>query len=389
MIDLNKLAQYTVKATIIFLLFTGLYACNAFKEDVEAFAPLPSESWLRTQSQLEYLSERIQEDGEQADYYFKRAKLNESLGKYRAAFLDIEACLRISGETGKYLYWKAKILAGLNDYEKALNIASKAVDSGFKSAEMNILLGQLQYQNGNTTEALPHLEKAYTLFPSNATTAYYLGAIYDDREDTLSAIRELSKTIQLKPDYTDAYLRLIQLYNRHNRTEAARPLVTKALNSCPPNASVYLQMGDVMWRQAALDSAVYWYREALQLWPSSWLANYKMAQYHIEKNNYELAESFYKEALSYNPNISGGYFQIGYIYEYYLNNLKEAKKAYEKGLRIDIDNADDLKLGIRRVDRKLYLTTIRSDRMNNPTVPTTSNLQHNGAKQDTAAVKTP
>ena len=343
-----------IQSYLFFGLFLGLMACGSLQEDSQKFAPLPSEELLKEQRQLSYLSQTLEEEGPDASVYLQRARINARLEKYRTALIDIESCIQLGGEQAKHLYWKARILAGLNDYERALEVASEAVRKGENSTEMKILLGQLHYQNGNTTEALPYLENAYRLFPSNPTAAYYLGSIFDDRKDTTSAIRELSSAIEVRPNYTEAYLRLIRLYNRYERPEAAQPLIQKALDNCPPNASIYLATGNALWRQEALDSAVYWFREALQLRPSSWQANQKMALFHLRNKNYQLAESFYREALAYNPNIPGGYFQVGYIYEYYLEKLEQAKVSYEKGLRIDQDNEEALKAGIRRVDRKLY-----------------------------------
>ncbi len=345
---------------LLLIIFASLASCNELDTSVQTFAPIPNEENTEAQKQLSYLSELIRDNPSQADLYYKRACLNHDLSRFRTALIDIETCLKIKGVTGELLFWKAKILAGLKDYEQALAIANQAIEMGVNHTDMDILFGQLQYHNGNAADALPYLENAYSIFPQDPTTAYYLGAIFDDRQDTSSAIREFNQAVRLKPDYTDAYLRLIRLYSRYELVDHSGETVAKALESCPPNAGVYQELGNWLWEQNFLDSAAYWYRQSLQLRPASWIANYRMALYYIAQKEYVLAESYYTEALAYNPNIPGGYFQIGYIYEFYLNQLEEAQQAYQKGKRIDRENAQALTESLERLKRKMG-TQLNSD----------------------------
>lgn len=209
---MNYCLYYSLRNSIasIFLLLS-LWSCNSLDTSSQPLAPLPNQENMELQKQLNYLTALINEGSDDPDLYFKRAKINHSLSKFRTALIDIEACIQLQGVSGERLYWKAKIITGLKDYEQALQIANQALKLGINHTDMDILFGELQYLNGNTADALPYLENAYRLFPKNPTTAYYLGAIFDDRQDSLGAIREFKQAISLKPDYTEAYLRLSRL----------------------------------------------------------------------------------------------------------------------------------------------------------------------------------
>lgn len=330
-------------------------SCQKVDFSDNGFVPLPSQSNTDDQKRLTFLTELLNEDSNEPTYYYQRAKLNYKLERYRVGLRDIEACIKLDGEKAEYLYWKASMLSELNDYEQALLVANQAIAKGLSRTDMDILLGQLHYHNGNTADALQYLENAYKLAPDNANAAYYLGAIFDDRADSASAIRELQNAIRLKPSYTDAYLRVVDIYNDGGLHSLAGEYLQKALASCQSDAALFVEVGHWLWRDSQRDSSIYWYRRGLQMRPALWEANYQLAQYYIDKKDYVLAESYYKEALSYNPNIKDGYYQVGYIYEYYLNQLEEAKKAYQKALKLDQSKAKEITLIIQRIDKKIAL----------------------------------
>lgn len=332
----------------------GVLSCQKQELD-SSFAPLPSDKTVNSSKQLKFINELLDDNSFTAEYYFHRAKLNSEANRLRAGMRDIQAAIQLDSTKSQYHFMRATMLSKLNTPRDAIGSALTAEKMGYSGFELDLLLGKLHYQNQNPVQSLVHLRRARQIDQSNPEISYYFGAIYADVEDTAQAFNELYETIELNKNHLEAYVKAVQLSMKFQLGQKARSLVRQALNYCEPNEDLSFEIAQLLLRDNLVDSAAVWFDKILKASPDSWKANLGMAKYLIAKKLYVEAENYYVSALEYNPNIEGGYYQLGYIYEYYAKDMDKAIKYYKKAKRLNRGN-EDIALALQRAEKKkLYL----------------------------------
>ncbi|MGB0523141.1 MAG: tetratricopeptide repeat protein [Flammeovirgaceae bacterium] len=325
-------------------------ACQKQEPD-SSFAPLPSARTIDPQKQLMFINERIEDNSFTAEFYYRRAILNQEANRYRAGMRDIQAAIRLDSSKSEYHFLRAHILSELNTPRDAINSALTAEKMGYSGLELDLLLGKLHFLNQNYGQSLLHLRRARQVSHDNPEISYYFGAIYAQAEDTAQAFNELDNALLLDPKNIDAYVTGIQLANKFNRFRKSQQLAQQSLKNCAPTIDLSYEIAQTLLVTNQVDSAAYWFEKILKEEPESWKASLGMAKYLIAKKQYIEAEDYYVNALEYNPNIEGGYYQLGYIYEYYAKNYEKALKYYTKAKRLNRGN-EEIMLAVERAERK-------------------------------------
>lgn len=320
----------------LYFLFISLLFIACQRQEVDStLAPLPNTTTVSATKQLSFINERIDDDSYGAEYYYHRAKLHSASNELRAAMKDIQAAISLDSSQGHYHFWKAQILNLLNTPRDAINSALKAEQLGYSGVDLDLLLGKLHYLNQNPVQALIHLRRARQINQESAAISYYFGAIYADASDTAQAFNELNEALTLDSTNLNAYTKYIQLTNKVEMVGRSFKLAQQAVKYCKPDEDLSFEIAQLLLTANQVDSAAFWFQKILTQAPSSWKANLGMAKYLIAKKQYVEAENYYVTALEYNPNIEGGYYQLGYIYEYYAKDLNKALKYYKKATRLN------------------------------------------------------
>ncbi|MFZ2153029.1 MAG: O-antigen ligase family protein [Microgenomates group bacterium] len=92
--------------------------------------------------------------------------------------------------------------------------------------------------------ALDAITKATKLAPTDASSFYFLGKLYQNISDTDKAIINYQEAIRLKSNYDHATFALGELYYQQKKYDLARPLLDKTLEIAPqnPDAKKYLNL---------------------------------------------------------------------------------------------------------------------------------------------------
>ena len=341
-----------MRLSILIFICVGVLSWSCQKKEYDSsFAPLPSAQSLDANKQLEFINERIDDNALTAEYYFHRSKLNSESNRFRAAMRDIQAAIRLDSSKSQYHFWKANLLNMLNTPREAIGSALIAERMGYSGLELDMLLGKLHYLNQNPVQSLVHLRRARQVNPQDSDISYLFGAIYADAKDTAQAFNELHDAIKLDSSNSEAYVKAIQLATDFQLLPKAKSLVKNAVSKCEMNEDLSYELARFLLTNNQVDSASYWFSKMLALNPESWKANFGMAKYLIAKKQYVEAEDYYVNALEYNPNIQGGYYQLGYIYEYYAKDVDKAIKYYKKAKRLNRSN-EEIASALKRAERK-------------------------------------
>ncbi|MFT5616796.1 MAG: tetratricopeptide (TPR) repeat protein [Arenicella sp.] len=355
----------TMRFGIYLILFLSLFTIGCRESNVTdtSFSPLPNDANKQFSKQGNFMDERITDNSLKPTYYFQRSKIHFQEKDYKAALRDVQAAIQLDSFQSRFYFLKSVILADLGTNQDALGAARKAERMGYKSIGLDILISKLYYENSESNLSIQYLRKARQVLPNSPTISYLYGAIYADAQDTVQAFNELKEAIRLDSSYTNAYSKLIATYRKYGFVNQAIDYGTLAARHCEENKDLIYEIATTLLANEQIDSAVFWHRKLLKIDADSWQANLGLAKYHIAKKEYLEAEKFYNRALEYNPNIDGGYYQLGYIYEYYAKDLEKSMKYYKKAIRIN-RGSEAIESALQRVTWKLkrrYMPESKAD----------------------------
>jgi Tfp pilus assembly protein PilF len=157
----------------------------------------------------------------------------------------------------------AGILAGMALAVVSLSLppvlaGTRSRSSGEGEAVRHFRLGQLEYEQGKTQEAIASIRKALKLDPDNAEAHNYLGLIFLQQSDLKTARKEFKKAVQINPYYSDAHNNLGVAFKESKKYDAALKEFQAALNdrTYKTPEKVHLNMGHVFLAQGKYPEAI-------------------------------------------------------------------------------------------------------------------------------------
>jgi tetratricopeptide (TPR) repeat protein len=115
-----------------------------------------------------------------------------------------------------YLLWTQ------NQCEEATKEFQAELANVPENAQALTFLADCKVQLGQSSDALPLIEKALKIDPSNAKAHMNLGIIYQDQGRQQDALRELTTAMKLTPEDSNVHWRLARLYQSMGRKEEAK-----------------------------------------------------------------------------------------------------------------------------------------------------------------------
>jgi tetratricopeptide (TPR) repeat protein len=155
-------------------------------------------------------------------YLLGRTKFSET--NYRDAVTSFERTLAlrpryVEAANNLGLSWKA-----LGDVDKARTSFRNAIDlqgEPPQDAQPFLNLGALLADQNELDKALPLLEKAAEMAPSNPSIHEELAKAYVAKQDLPKAQKELEAAIALAPDISSLHYKLAQIYRKEGLTQQA------------------------------------------------------------------------------------------------------------------------------------------------------------------------
>lgn len=200
-----------------------------------------------------------------------------------------------------------------------------------KQANASRELGIVYIHEAKYSLALQEMLKAEALAPEDSDIQNCLGLIYMGKKRIDLAINHFNKALDLSPNYTAARNNLATAYLAEEKWDQAIEALQKVLTDMLFTTSHFplSNMGWAYYNKKQYDQAEKYYKEALSYQPKYVIAMRGLAKTYIAMNKIPDALSILEKALSITPRFAPLYMELGEAYTA-SGNYKEALNVYKK-----------------------------------------------------------
>lgn len=268
-----------------------------------------------SESQLFALNRAIGDDPDNAENYYKRAKVYLERNQEDKALLDIDKSIKIKNTEGKFYLLQARILESSNQLMSALQAALTAESLKANTPEVKVLLAKLYLKLNQKEKAKEYLSMAALLTPHHSDISFLAGKLAALNGDTTGAIRYCMESLQKDGSNVESYKELSTLYFNKAKYDSAMIFVSRGRSIEPENAFFYYMDGRLCEHFQLKQAAKASYLNSIKF-DSSFSEGYRALALiaYKEEDHYNAAKYFEKE-LTYNPNSLKSAALLAEIYE--------------------------------------------------------------------------
>lgn len=162
-----------------------------------------------------------------------------------------------------------------------------SLDAGDANLLANI---GIEFANqGDTEQAIAHLNKAMLLSPNNTDIMAQMGVIKLLNDDK-SGLEQLEQAISLTPEKKSANIALALSYIKEGNLEKAVVIADQWIESAPTNASAYLLRGNIAIKQNQLDDAYTYFQKAHKVEEDNIIPLFNIAVLEHLQEKYEASD---------------------------------------------------------------------------------------------------
>jgi Tfp pilus assembly protein PilF len=182
-------------------------------------------------------------------------------------------------------------------------VAAKSRGEKRTEAQKYLRLGQINYDQGRTLEAIEALEKAIDIDPDLAEAHGYLGLIYLQQSDYKQARREFKKAIAINPYYTDGYNSLGIVYREQRKYDDAMAMFEKALQDKAYRTPerIHLNIASTHMAKGDPATAIPHFEKAVALNPTYTLAYLGLGKAYQQTGRKDLADRSLRKVVELAP----------------------------------------------------------------------------------------
>jgi tetratricopeptide (TPR) repeat protein len=195
--------------------------------------------------------------------------------------------------------------AAAGDYDKAIRLYTKAIESGALSRKD---LSKVYYNRGNAwiekvdyRKGIDDYTKAMENDPGYAAAYNKRGLARYGTGDNVNVIADYTNAIKLDPRYADAYYNRGNAWGDRGDDDKAIADLTKAIEINPKYANAYYNRGNAWVKKGDYDKAIIDYTKAIEINPKHTFAYYNRGNAWVKKGDYNKAREINpKQAFAYN-----------------------------------------------------------------------------------------
>ena len=197
----------------------------------------------------------------------------------------------------------------LGDFQSETNIQRK--DSSY----YYYTEAQLAIKKGRIEQAIQLLQKASEIDPRSVFLDLELASLYLNQKKTAEAVRILEKGLATDPEHVEALIFYGNINHKLKQNDKAKQAYEKVIEIAPDKEErVYLLLGSILMEEGDLDKAFDIYQGLVTIFPASFAGHFFMGKIHAEKNRPDEAEAAFIKALSLEPELEEGRFELLKIY---------------------------------------------------------------------------
>ncbi len=260
-------------------------------------------------------------------------KMNQSFDK--ALAIDPNKTILGQGKTVKefvtmarYQFWGEMFNKGVEDYEEYFAAPMDEKDAALKKAittfeisatiktdepRSYLQLSKCNNLAGNTDKSVDYILKAVALSPDDANVNLTAGRIFMQKQEFETALPYIQKAVELEPSNTQSIRNLAQIYydlalldscrytERLEKTIQAYEVAIDKEMDREVKADLYFNLGILYNRVGNLEEAEYNFTNSLDENPDDIEAIMGMAQVFENAEKWRKAEKFYRELIAIDP----------------------------------------------------------------------------------------
>jgi serine/threonine protein kinase len=165
---------------------------------------------------------------------------------------DVDANLR-------ELYIQSFTYRSLGDLSKAKELITRYISQDKNDSSAWSLKGRIEYEQGDTKEAIKSTLISYELEANNSQTCNNLGIFYKQQNDLQNAERYLYEAIEIDPYNSGALTNSAILYEEKGNFPLAADLIVRAIKLAPDKKTLHFNAGNIatnVSRQRHFDKAI-------------------------------------------------------------------------------------------------------------------------------------
>lgn len=305
-------------------IFLFLAACNSQENPDELIVEYGKTTGI---PEIDAISQDIQNNPKDASLYAIRAEAYSLNGLYKEAVNDAEMVLSMDStkwQSYKLLAWmyldNDESKRSIKTLEKGLEIFPDNIKLLLTHAEISHILKQ--YDKG-----LISAENILKKEPYNTDAMFTKGLILKDMKDTLGAIRIWDAVVSQDADHFGAYLELGNIFYKM-RKPVATAYYKNALRIDSTSYLALKGMANYYHQTGSLEKAKEAYERTIYHHPQEAETSYDYALLYMELEEYEKAYNFFNVAVQYDPQFGEAYYYKAFAAEK-LGNIEDAITNYK------------------------------------------------------------
>jgi tetratricopeptide (TPR) repeat protein len=236
-----------------------------------------------------YIEQKDDEAGSYTDALFYIGTSYNGIKKYKEAITYLDRAIERSNYHS-YYYNKAEALSNMDNNQAALLVLNEAIALHPKIAMLYHKRYQVYKSLNQNEKASNDLKKAEQLDPNDGDILLDIGVGYENDNQMQQAISYFRKCITLKQSVSGAYGNIANIYSSN---------------------------------ELMLDSAVYYYQQAIFVEPDAAQHYYNFGNYFKKTNQLDQAINLYLKAIALDSSLSQPYNNLAIVY----SDKKEVDKA--------------------------------------------------------------
>lgn len=248
---------------------------------------------------LRVLNQMREAEPENTDVAYSLGVANGAVGESQKAIAYFKEAATDGWMLGRIYANMAEEYYKLKDYDAALNFYRKAMESDSCDDVTIYNYYDVCYEAGRTEQAVDYLANYVKDNPYSKEAWYCLGCGYRDLTLYEKAVDAFEFAIAIDKGYVDAYTALSQTQDFMGRTSEAVTTMLRVLDHCDDRAKIYRTIGSLYAREANYDTAMAYYKKAIEENPADAEAYAAMALCYLELGDTATAVSKVNRALMF------------------------------------------------------------------------------------------
>jgi tetratricopeptide (TPR) repeat protein len=196
-----------------FLIFLQIFLSSC-SEEKDSRSTIPQTVIGGYEPMLNVLNKAIEDDPDEAELYFKRARVYYNMYYWKKSLNDVQTAITLDNTPSHYYLLLAQNQYQLHNYVDAVKASEKCEAIGSNDVELPILQANIYFHIEDTSRMKTAMHKSEQLVPFHSDLALLKGKIAASNGDTSTALSYFRKAVTTHPRNLEALKGVLNVYHR-------------------------------------------------------------------------------------------------------------------------------------------------------------------------------